>query len=93
MTKIMLILMLCTSAADLASTEYGLAMGATEGNPLMANRALRITTSLAVPFIAYAVTRNRPRLGKWICIIHVGVHSAVAGRNIYVGVQVRWGKT
>ena len=91
MTAIMLALMLIASGADLATTEYALASGAaTEGNSFMGSRPLRIVTSLAVPLVAYALTRDKPRLAKWVCIVHVSVHSAAAGYNVYVGVRVRW---
>lgn len=91
MTTIMLAAMLMASAADLATTEYALAGGsAVEGNPFMRSRPLRTVTSLAVPFVAYALTRDKPQLARWVCIVHVGVHSAASGHNIYVGMRLRW---
>ncbi len=93
MTKIMLVLMLCSSAADFASTEYGLAGGAIEANPLMKNRGVRIATAVGIPLLIYAITRERPKLAKWTVICYVTGKSAIAGRNIYIGVRVRWGKT
>jgi hypothetical protein len=89
----MLALMLMASAADLATTEYAIASGyAIEGNPLMRSQPVRIAAGFGLPILAYALTRDRPRLAKWICVVHVGVHSAAAGWNVYVGVRVRWGE-
>ena len=83
--------MLAASAADLASTEYALASGyAVEGNPFMQSRPFRIATSLAVPFVVHLLTRNNPRLRKWVCIAHVGMHGAFTVHNIHTGVTVRW---
>jgi hypothetical protein len=91
MTTKMLVLMLAASAADLASTEYALASGyAAEGNPLMQSRSFRMTTSLAVPVLAYLLTRKNPQLGKWVSIVHVGMHGSFAAWNVYTGVNVRW---
>jgi hypothetical protein len=91
MTTSMLALMFAASAADLVSTEYALASGrAAEGNPLMQSRPLRITMNLAVPFVAYLLTRENPHLGKWVCIVHVGVRGTITARNIYTGMTVRW---
>jgi hypothetical protein len=91
MTTNMLALMIAASAADLVSTEYALASGhAAEGNPLMRSRPLRITTNLTVPFLAYFLTQKNPRLGKWVCIVHVGLRSTITARNIYTGMTVRW---
>ena len=92
MTKLMLALMLIASAADIASTEYGLSVGAMEGNSVMQSRAVRIASNVAFPIIAYALTRNKPGMAKWICIGYVGGKSAIAGRNFYVGIQLRWGR-
>jgi hypothetical protein len=90
-TTKMLALMLAASAADLASTEYALASGyAAEGNPLMQSRSFRITTSLAVPLLAYLLMRKNPQLGKWVSIVHVGMHGSFAAWNVYTGVNVRW---
>jgi hypothetical protein len=91
MTTSMLALMVSASAADLVSTEYALASGhAAEGNPLMQSRPLRITTNLAIPFVAYLLARNNPRLGKWVCIVHVGLRGTISARNIYTGMTVKW---
>ena len=91
MTKILLLIMLICSTADLASTEYVLAAGGYEMNPLMENRAVRITANFAVPVAAFFIFRNRPNwMGKTFFFIHVGTKAIAATRNIYIGVKIRW---
>lgn len=91
MTKLMLILMLIGAGADLASTEYVLSGGGYEMNPLMRNRAVRITTNLAAPVAAFFIFRNKPKwMGRTFFMIHIGTKSFTTSRNIYVGVKLRW---
>jgi hypothetical protein len=91
MTKIMLILMLIGSAADLASTEYVLAGGGYEQNPLMENRAVRVAANFAAPVAAFFIFRNRPKwMGKTFFFIHMGTKTYATSRNIYIGVKIRW---
>jgi hypothetical protein len=89
MTTLMLALMLIASGADLVSTEYAISSGyAAEGNPLMRSRQVRLAQAIGVPVAAYFLTRGKPRVAKWVCIVHVGIHSAATAWN--VSVIVRW---
>lgn len=92
MTKLMLLLMLIGGAADLTSTEYMLARGGYEMNPLMTNRAVRVGMNIAVPVAAFLLLRaNEPTLkGKIVCCIHVGSKVIATSRNVYVGMRIRW---
>ena len=92
MTNLMLLLMLIGGVADITSTEYMLAQGGYEVNPLMANRAVRVGLNIAVPVAAFFLLRSdKPTLnGKIVCYIHVGSKVMVTGRNVYIGMSVRW---
>jgi len=56
--------MFAASAADLLTTEQGLARGFDEGNPAAANRGLRIATHVAGPMVVYYATEKLERAGK-----------------------------
>ena len=92
MTKLMLLLMLVGGAADITSTEYVLAGGGYEMNPLMTNRAVRVGLNVAVPVAAFFLLRSdKPTLsGKIFCYIHVGSKVMATSRNVYIGMRIRW---
>jgi hypothetical protein len=56
--------MFALSAADVATTEIGLARGLTEGNPAASNRALRLVQHVAGPAAVYWTTERLRRNGK-----------------------------
>ena len=87
----MFIGMLLVSAADLATTEIAISQGyASEGNPFMQSRALRVGSSIGFPIAAYLLTKDKPRVGKWVGMVYISAKSACTGWNIYVGVKVKW---
>jgi hypothetical protein len=90
MTKLMLILMLLGGAADLASTEYVLAGGGIEANPLAQNRAVRIAANVVAPVAFYFALQDKPRAAKVVTAVYVGLKVAVTAHNFYVGASIRW---
>jgi len=56
--------MFAASAADIATTEWGLSEGFVEGNPLVTQRGVRIATHIAAPLAVYWATERLHRSGK-----------------------------
>ncbi len=56
--------MFAASAADIATTEWGLSQGFVEGNPVVAQRGVRIATHIAAPIAVYWATERLHRSGK-----------------------------
>ena len=90
MTKLMLILMLMGTAADLGSTEYALSLGAVEANPPMQNRAVRISSNIAFPIGMYFLLKDHPKAAKIFTVLYVGSRFGVAGYNFYICAKVSW---
>jgi hypothetical protein len=74
--------------ADVASTEYALARGAVEGNPLLKNRAVRIGTSAATCVVMSEVDKKLSKKERKIMRIVGGVLlSAVVVSNARGGLK------
>ena len=76
-----------TSYGDLATTEYGLAHGAVELNPLQRNCLARATTHLVVPIVVNYTTAKLYRDGHektalWIRIAVTVGYSYVVANNL-----------
>jgi len=77
---------------DIGSTEYALAHGAQEGNPLFHSRALRIGTGAALVAGMTLATRelqkhDHPKLAKWLKWGFVMSRVALAVNNVRVARQ------
>jgi hypothetical protein len=75
------------SAGDFASTEYALAGGGSELNPLMQNRGVRIGGSVAFPFVANYLSEElrkdgHPKLALWFRIAVVGLKGYAVFHNL-----------
>jgi hypothetical protein len=76
-----------TSYGDLATTEYGLAQGAVELNPLQRNCLTRATTHLVVPIVVNYTTAKLYRDGHektalWIRIAATAGYGYVIAHNL-----------
>lgn len=56
--------MFAASAADIATTEWGLSRGLVEGNPIVAQRGVRIATHVAGPLAVYWATEKLRKSGR-----------------------------
>jgi hypothetical protein len=75
------------SAGDFASTEYALAGGGSELNPLMQNRGARIAGSVAFPFAMNYLSEElrkdgHPKLALWMRIAVVGLKGYAVFHNL-----------
>ena len=74
-------------AGDLASTEIGISQGAIEANPLMRNRAVRISSHAVVAVVANHATARLHRAGHekmalWMRIAMVAGYGYIISRNM-----------
>jgi hypothetical protein len=85
LVKWLLVMMMMTSVADIATTEVALGKGYSEMNPLMRNQTVRITAKLLMPIGIYHFTRKASR-GRRIfwSVLASSVWASMAGRNLSV---------
>ena len=83
--KWLLAMMMMSSVADIATTEVALGRGYSEVNPLMRNRAVRITAKLVMPGLIFHWTRNAsPKRRIFWCVVASSVWASLAARNLYI---------
>lgn len=75
------------SAGDILSTEYALAGGGSELNPLLQNRGVRIGSSVAFPVAANYLTEElrkdgHPRLALWLRVAVVALKGYAIVHNL-----------
>lgn len=81
----LLVMMLGASGMDLATTEIALERGYSEMNPLIQNRAVRITTKLVVPIGIFLATQGHSRKKRiFYAVLASSIWAAMAGWNIHV---------
>ena len=75
-----------TKGGDLISTEYALAAGGHELNPLMEHRGARLATSIAVPALANwgtaAIYPKHPKLALWARVALVAAWGYATASNL-----------
>jgi len=75
-----------TKGGDLISTEYALAVGGHEVNPLLEHRGARLATSIAVPALANwgtaVIYQKHPRLAFWARVALVAAWGAATAHNL-----------
>lgn len=83
--KWLLVMMMLSSVADIATTEVALGRGYSEFNPLMRNQTVRITAKLLIPVGIYHLTKKASR-GKRIfwSVLATSVWASMAARNLVV---------
>jgi hypothetical protein len=82
--------MFAGSAGDLLSTQYALAQGGRELNPLQRDLGVRIGTTVAFPFVANYLSdelreKGHRKLSLWLRIALVGLKSYVIVHNLRAG--------
>lgn len=83
--KWLLVMMMLSSVADIASTEINLGQGFSEYNPLMRNQTVRITAKLLLPVGIYHVTKRATRRQRiFLSVLASSVWASMAARNVYI---------
>jgi len=79
-----------SNAADLISTEFALSRGATEANPLMRNRAIRIPAKVVMPFVFNRITaklyQDHPKIAVVMRLVTTCGYTYLAARNFQISV-------
>ena len=88
LSKILFIGMLAGSAVDVGTTELALSRpGFYETNPLIGNRAVRITINVAVPIALWKLTKDKPVKQQILyCAPYIGL-KAYAGIHNWKEIQ------
>ena len=88
------LLLVLFTVADFMTTELALSVGATEGNPLMQERGVRVLASVGHVagsiWLSRRVRPNNPLLANLVLLVPIVARSAAAGWNVGVYWRVRW---